>query len=649
MKILLIHADFIEFKIKEKAIQAAEEFDEKEGRAEDCLVVFTAVEKADEKDPNKAADMLVSEIEDVARQLKAESVVLYPYAHLSSNLAIPSVAKDVLKLARKKLQDKFKLSYAPFGWYKEFNIKTKGHPLSELSRELNIDTVVDRSMDAKGGQKKESDVSEAVKKEEQLKSEWFIIEPDGKIHKVQKANNKVEGFDFKKHEKLLKLCQYEIAKNRLLDKEPPHIKLMKKLELANYEEGSDPGNFRFMPKGRLMKSLLEQFVTEKVIDYGGMEVETPIMYDYEHPSLKSYLNRFPARQYTIYTPNKKVFLRFAACFGQFLMAKDAIISYRNLPFRIYELTRYSFRVEQRGELAGLRRLRAFTMPDCHCLVKDYEQAKEEMGRRWNLAKSVIEGSGLSLQNDLELAIRVTKEFFEEHKDFVFDLIKKNGKPALVEIWDKRFFYFVLKYEWNFIDALDKAATLTTDQIDVENAERYGIQYTDIDNKKKYPLILHLSPSGALERVMYALLEKAHMKAEGRTDAKGVKHSENPVFPLWLSPTQVRICPVNDNFVKDAEEIAQELISNKIRADIDDTNEGIGKKIFNAESEWTPFIIVIGEKEKESGKLAVRIRENRKVEQMTTPELMIKIKEQTEGFPFKKLSLPLKLSERAKFV
>ncbi len=632
MKILLIHADFIEFKVKEKAIQAAEEFEDKQKKVEDCLVVFTAVEKNDEKDSNKAVDMLVSEIEDVARQVKADKIVLYPYAHLSSNLAIPSVAKDVLKLARKKLQDKFSVSYAPFGWYKEFNIKTKGHPLSELSRELNIDAVADKH--------KEGDVSEAVKKEDLLKSEWFIIDTDGKMHKVQNVNNKVEGFDFKHHEKLLKLCQYEIAKNRLLDKEPPHIKLMKKLELVNYEEGSDPGNFRFMPKGRLMKSLLEQFVTEKVIDYGGMEVETPIMYDYEHPSLKSYLNRFPARQYTIHTPNKKVFLRFSACFGQFLMAKDATISYRNLPFRIYELTRYSFRVEQRGELAGLRRLRAFTMPDCHCLVKDYDQAKEEMGRRWDLARDVIEGSGLSLQNDLELAIRVTKEFFDEHKDFVVGFIKKMGKPALIEVWDKRFFYFVLKYEWNFIDALDKAATLTTDQIDVENAERYGIQFTDLDNKKKYPLILHLSPSGALERVMYALLEKAHMKAENK---------ENPVFPLWLSPTQVRICPVNDSFIKDAEDIAQELISNKIRADVDDTNEGISKKIFNSESEWVPFIVVLGEKEKASGKLAVRIRESRKVEQMTAPELMIKIKEKTEGFPFKKLPLPLKLSERATFV
>ena len=633
MKILLMHADFIEFMPKEKAIQAAEEWPEHgRKRVDDCLVVFTAVEKADEKDMQKAASMLATEIEDVARQVKAERVVLYPYAHLSSNLALPSVAKDVLKEARKLLGEKFDVHYAPFGWYKEFNIKTKGHPLSELSREIDIEGKKDAH--------KEVEISEAVKKEEQLKSEWFIIDVDGKLHRIEKKNGKVHGFDFKGHDKLLKLCQYEIAKSRALDKEPPHIKLMKKLELVDYEEGSDPGNFRFMPKGRLMKSLLEEFVTEKVIDYGGMEVETPIMYDYEHPALKSYLNRFPARQYTIHTPNKKVFLRFSACFGQFLMAKDAQISYRNLPFRIYELTRYSFRVEQRGELSGLRRLRAFTMPDCHCLVKDYEQAKEEMKKRWELARTVIEGSGLSLKNDMELAIRVTKEFFEEHRDFVENLVRMWGRAALLEIWDKRFFYFIFKYEWNFIDALDKAATLTTDQIDVENAERYGIQYTDMDNKRKYPLILHLSPSGALERIMYALLEKAQMKIDKK---------ENPTFPLWLSPTQVRLCPVNDSFISYAEQIANELEKNKIRVDIDDTNEGISKKIFDAESEWCPLIVVIGEKEKESGKLAVRFRETRKVEQMAADELAEHIRKQTSGFPFKKLSLPRKLSERARFV
>ena len=98
-----------------------------------------------------------------------------------------------------------------------------------------------------------------------------------------------------------------------------------------------------------MKSLIEQYVTKRVMEYGGIEVETPIMYDSKHPSMESYFNRFPARQYNIITDSKQLFLRFAACFGQFLMAKDFQISYKHLPLKLYELTRYSFRRESHAK------------------------------------------------------------------------------------------------------------------------------------------------------------------------------------------------------------------------------------------------------------------------------------------------------------
>ncbi|MEM7819356.1 MAG: threonine--tRNA ligase [Candidatus Aenigmatarchaeota archaeon] len=621
MKILLIHSDFIEYEPKTKAIASAEKVKKEKIKINDCLVVFASAEEGDEK---SVVEKTVKEIKNVAEQVKVKTIVIYPFVHLSSKPASPSIALDLLKKIESLLKKDYDVHRAPFGWYKSFNIKCKGHPLSELSREIGADET--------------KEVSEAIKKEEKLKSDWYIIEPDGNMQKIEYDGKKIDGFDFSKHKNLEKLAKYEIKKSRIVEKEPPHIKLMRKLELVDYEEASDPGNFRYMPKGRLIKSLLEDFVTQKVIEYGGMEVETPIMYDYEHPALKNYLNRFPARQYTIKTPNKRVFLRFSACFGQFLMSQKATISYRNLPFRIYELTKYSFRVEQRGELAGLRRLRTFTMPDVHAFCKDIKQAKEELMRRFELSKNIEEGVGLSIKDDLELAIRVVKDFYDEHKDFVQALVKNWGKPALLEMWDKKFFYFVFKYEFNFIDALDKAAALTTDQIDVENAERYGIQFMDSDNKKKYPIILHCSPSGAIERVIYALLEKAYMQDLQRA-----------IFPLWLSPTQVRLCPVNDSFIKWAEEIANEFDKNNIRVDIDDRTESIAKKIRDAEVEWVPLTIVIGEKEKESGKLAVRFRQSGKIEKMELNEIIKYIREKTKDFPFKKLSLPRLLTKRPVFI
>ncbi|NIU39703.1 threonine--tRNA ligase, partial [Candidatus Bathyarchaeota archaeon] len=308
------------------------------------------------------------------------------------------------------------------------------------------------------------------------------------------------------------------------------------------------GNFRWPPKGRLVKALLERYVTQKTVEYGAMEVETPVMYDFEHPSLASYLDRFPARQYTVKSEDKDLFLRFSACFGQFLMVHDAQVSYRQLPLRIYELTRYSFRREKSGELVGLRRLRAFTMPDCHALCADLEQAKDEIPRRFDLCTEIMEDLGFGTK-DYELAIRFTKDFYEKIKDLVISLVKRMNKPVLVEMWNEQFFYFTLKWEFNFLDNFDKASALSTDQLDIENAERYDITYIDEKGERKHPLILHCSPSGAIERCVYAILEKAY-KEQRRGDV--------PMLPLWLAPVQVRVIPVSDGFLTEAIKIADSL-------------------------------------------------------------------------------------------
>ena len=372
MKILLLHSDFIEWEPKKKALKMAEEVEKKPRRVEDALVVFSAVEEEDEKNPEGIIAKTTKEVSEVYEQVKAKNIVLYPYAHLSASLAKPASALKILNGTETELRKKgLPVFRAPFGWYKAFNLKCKGHPLAELSKHISSDEHAETAKTEK------EEVSEALKKEEKLKSEWFVIEPSGKSYRIEMRSGKISGYEFSGHPKLEKLALYEMAKSRLVKEEPPHISLMKKLSLVGYEQGSDPGNLRFYPNGKLIKSLIEEWVTRNIIEYGAMEVETPVMYDYEHPSLIKYLNRFPARQYTIKTPNKKVFLRFSACFGQFLLAHDANISYRNLPMKIYELAS-SFRVEQRGELAGLRRLRKFTMPDVHSLCKDIPQAKEEI-------------------------------------------------------------------------------------------------------------------------------------------------------------------------------------------------------------------------------------------------------------------------------
>ncbi|NHI91948.1 MAG: threonine--tRNA ligase [Candidatus Lokiarchaeota archaeon] len=637
MRILTIHSDYLEVEPKKKAIKTAEDSSKEIIKTDDCLVCFISVEKNDEVNINLAAEKLVDNIIEWSNQLNEKNIVLYPYAHLSSELASPKFAIPILKNAEKILKEKgYSVTRTPFGWYKAFKISCKGHPLAESARTVSISIEDKKKIETKA-----DEVSEALKKEDELTSSWFVLTPDGKEYPVEIVDGNIKGYDVKKKKNLGKLIGYEMKKDRKVDIEPPHVELMKKLEIANYEPASDPGNLRYLPKGNFIKSQICDYTTEMTSNYGAMMVETPIMYDLNHPTLHSYLNRFPARQYLVKTPNKDCFLRFAACFGQFLIAKDVYLTHKHLPLRLYELTKYSFRVEKRGELTGLRRLRCFTMPDCHAMCKDLDQVKSEMFKRFDLAKNTLEGCGLGLEN-FEFALRVVKDFYEDNKEFIMAFVKMIGKPILVEMWNQRFFYFIFKYEWNFIDALGKASTLATDQIDVENAERYGITFMDENDEKKHPYIMHLSPTGAIERVVYALLEREHIQKE-----KGIK----PQLSTWLSPTILRILPIKENHVEFAIKIMESMEKEGIRVDVDDRTYTIGKKIREAESEWIPYIIVIGDNEVENGgkSFNVRIRGEKVQKELSPQELINKIKSEITGKPNKGIPLPKLLSKRPNFI
>jgi threonyl-tRNA synthetase len=651
MRLLQLHSDFVEYEPISKEISEAEETIPKERkRIEEVVVVFMAVESQDDK--SVAANAL-AEVSSFLQNVDCQRLLIYPYAHLSSDLARPAPALLVLKefeaMAKKSIKE---VHRAPFGWTKSFNIQTKGHPLAEsaktIIKEEHIGEHAFRPLEPSPRRRSEADTllpqpeaselndaSSALRAERKIQSYWYIIEP-GDANSMLIPIDKYKTNQNKKNENLQKLINYEIQKRRTVDEQPPHVKFMKKLAIADYEPASDLGNLRFYPKGKLIKFLIERYVTNKVMKYGGIEVETPIMYDSHHPSMQSYFNRFPARQYNITSDTKNLFLRFAACFGQFLMAKDFQISYKSLPLRLYELTRYSFRKEKSGELVGLRRLRAFSMPDCHAFCKDINQAKQELFRRFELSLDVISGIGLSPTEDLEMAIRFTEDFYQENKDLIGELVSRYNKPVLVEMWKEKFFYFVLKWEFNFIDNLGKASALSTDQIDVENAIRYHIDYIDEDGTKKYPIILHNSPSGAIERVIYALLEKA-----ARVSRAGGK----PSLPLWLTHSQVRIIPVGKQHLEYCVKLAEELRTNNIRADIDDRDESISKRIRESESEWIYYTLVVGDKETQTQKLVVRNRAKGIQAQMSLSELIAEVSSNTEYKPHAPLNLPQLLSKR----
>lgn len=607
MRILLIHSDYLNYNVKNKT-PVAEEIEDakKQGAFDESLVVFTVVEKDDENNPQGIVKNLVKEVIKTNDQVKAENIVLYPYAHLSSSLSSPKVAVQVLKDAEETLiGEGLNVKRVPFGWYKAFEISCKGHPLSELSRTITAE---------------EEDEEEVEKKP----SSWSILD----------GNKLIDIDDFKfENDQLEKLVSYELGTGASDAGEPPHVKLMREKELCDYESASDVGNLKWFPKGRLVRDLLADYVYNLVVDQGAMPIETPIFYDLDNEAINVHAAKFGERQYRTDT-KKNLMLRFACCFGAFRVMADPFITWKNLPAKLYELSTYSFRFEKKGEVVGLKRLRAFTMPDFHSFCADMDSTLEEFSKQTDMCIQ----TGLDLDVNYEIIFRATKDFYDENKEWMYSIGKKIGKPVLLEILPERKHYWSCKIDFAAIDYLGRPIENPTVQIDVESGKRFDITYLGEDGKEHYPTILHCSPTGSIERVICSLLEKTAIEIDEKA----------PMLPTWLSPIEVRIITVGEDHKDFANELYDKINAENIRVDVDDRDESVGKKIRNAATEWIPYIFVVGDNEKESGVFSVTVRETGEKVDMTVDELIKEILDKTKGMPYRGLPLPKDISTRINF-
>lgn len=607
MRILLIHSDYLNYNVKNKT-PVAEEIEDakKQGAFDESLVVFTAVEKDDENNPQGIVKNLVKEVIKTNDQVKAENIVLYPYAHLSSSLSSPKIAVQVLKDAEEALiGEGLNVKRVPFGWYKAFEISCKGHPLSELSRTITAE---------------EEDEEEVEKKP----SSWSILDGDKLID--------IDDFKFE-NDQLEKLVSYELGTGASDAGEPPHVKLMREKELCDYESASDVGNLKWFPKGRLVRDLLADYVYNLVVDQGAMPIETPIFYDLDNEAINVHAAKFGERQYRTDT-KKNLMLRFACCFGAFRVMADPFITWKNLPAKLYELSTYSFRFEKKGEVVGLKRLRAFTMPDFHSFCADMDSTLEEFSKQTDMCIQ----TGLDLDVNYEIIFRATKDFYDENKDWMYSIGKKIGKPVLLEILPERKHYWSCKIDFAAIDYLGRPIENPTVQIDVESGKRFDITYLGEDGKEHYPTILHCSPTGSIERVICSLLEKTAIEIDEKA----------PMLPTWLSPIEVRIITVGEDHKDFANELYDKINAENIRVDVDDRDESVGKKIRNAATEWIPYIFVVGDNEKESGVFSVTVRETGEKVDMTVDELIKEVLDKTKGMPYRDLPLPKDISTRINF-
>ncbi|MGI5938745.1 threonine--tRNA ligase [Methanoculleus thermophilus] len=611
MRLLLIHSDHIEYEARKKTKVAEEDVVPKDA-LDEALAVFCAVESVDEENIEDAVRQATDEIVATARQLGTTNIMIYPYAHLSSDLASPEAAVSVLKGIEEALKEKegFVVKRAPFGWYKAFSLSCKGHPLSELSR-----TIVP------------GEGAAAPKKE--IEHEFFVLTPEGERKDTAEY--------VKENTPFAALIRKELGYPGQEGSEPVHVDLMRSKELVDYEPRSDVGHLRWMPRGKLIRDLLSDYVLARVLEYGGMPVETPVMYNLADKAISEHAAKFGERQYRFKSGNRDMMLRFAACFGMFCTMHDMHISPNTLPMKLYELSTYSFRHEQKGEVIGLKRLRAFTMPDMHTLCRDVDDAlkafEEQLAIGWK--------SGADLETPLVGVFRCTRDFYDQYELWVKGIVAKSGVPMLIEILSERVHYWIAKVDLAAIDAQGRPIENPTVQIDVESANRFDIKYYTPDGTEVHPPILHCSPTGSIERVICAMLE-------------GTASQEVPSFPTWLAPTQVRLVPVAERHVCFAEDICARLNAANIRADVDDRDESVNKKIREAGMDWVPYVAVIGDQEAETGRLTVTIRklsEKKKPykESMTENELIQAVQMETAGKPFRPLYTPRLLSQKPRFI
>ena len=457
MKILSLHCDFIKYKPLKKALREPEKLSkEREGEIEvkNPLVILTAIEKQDEQNP-LIIQQLVKEVKDLAKQVNAKDIVLYPYAHLSSSLSNPSFALKTLEDTEKELVKDFKVSRAPFGYYKEFELKVKGHPLSELSREIKY---------------------------------------DGSVKHID------ETIDYKQ---LLK----EISKSKLDTRElkdNDHRIIGKQMDLFSFSEVA-PGMVFWHNDGLIIRNKLIEFWREEHKKAGYQEIKTPQILDKKLWQISGHWDKYKDNIFLTEYEKRTFAVKPMNCPGGMLIYKNSPKSYKDLPLKAAELGEVH-RQELSGVLGGLFRVIQFTQDDAHLYCTE-KQLESEIIKIIELIDKFYTLFGFTY--NVELSTRPEKRIGEEKlwdkaEAVLESVLKKKKMKYKLNKGDGAF--YGPKIDFHINDSLKRTWQCATIQLDFAMPERFDLTYTDENNKPQRPIMLHRTVYGSLERFLGVLLE-----------------------------------------------------------------------------------------------------------------------------------------------
>jgi threonyl-tRNA synthetase len=406
------------------------------------------------------------------------------------------------------------------------------------------------------------------------------------------------------------------------DNSRDHKRIGRELELFTFSDTVGKGLPLWLPKGATIRRELERFIVDEEIRRGYLHVRTP---DIAKLDLYKKSGHYPHYKDSMYAPitvdDEEFMLRPMTCPHHFEMYLSRPRSYRELPMRIAELAQL-YRYEQSGELMGLQRVRTFCLSDAHIICASEEQAVEEISKALDLIEYVTSVFNLKLDVDYRYRLSLgdrkntekyykNDEAWEKGEDLLRKLMQNRGSK-FEEAKDEAAFYGP-KVDIQMKNVNGKEDTAFTVQYDFCMPSRFNLNYIGEDGKDHPVFVVHRSSIGAIERIMAFLIE--HYAG---------------AFPLWLSPVQVKVLPISaEKHGEYAKNVFQELKDAGIRAELEESNESLGKKIRNAKLEKIPYLIIIGDKEKDSNTLTVEGRNDEKIEAISNKEFIAKLKETIE--------------------
>ena len=399
-----------------------------------------------------------------------------------------------------------------------------------------------------------------------------------------KMLQRIYGVAFSSKKELEKyLNMIEEAKKR------DHRKLGRELKLFEImDEG--PGFPFFLPKGVILKNILIDYWRKLHNEAGYVEIETPIMLNKELWIRSGHWDHYKENMYTSMIDNKEFALKPMNCPGGMLVYKSEGHSYRDLPLRVGELGRVH-RHEISGALHGLMRVRAFTQVDAHIfmlpeqikseilgVIKLIDEVYDTLGFKYNVELSTRPEDSMGSDEEWNMAERSLKEALDE-----------GGLDYKINEGDGAF--YGPKIDFHIEDSLGRSWQCGTIQLDFQLPQRFELEYIGSDGGKHRPIVIHRVIFGSIERFIGILIE--HFAGK---------------FPVWISPIQVKVLPISDSFMEYGHEVIDKLRKYGIRCEIDNRSEKIGYKIREARNERVPYMIIVGEKEKNHGNISLRSRD-----------------------------------------